>query len=146
MCTHGFCVGLHSHANPYMAARSGTWGMHTCMWSMHMYVQCACRAAAFYLGLSTLSWPWSPGRRHVYREPKVQHGGSQDLASLIKRKQKGLRGKGVCLFLLNAPQVIKDGCVEWVRRDDQHFPIPVVGIWSVLHRLMFWTLSPQLVI
>lgn len=81
----------------------------------------------------------------MYREPQDQHGGPQDLASPMKRKQKGLWGKGGCLLHLKALQLIKGGCVEWVRRDGQPFLIPVFGIWSVLHRLMFWMLSPQLV-
>lgn len=67
------CTHMQTHIWLHAVAPR-VWGMHTCMWSMHMYVQCACRAAAFYMGLRTLSWPWSPGRRHVYREPKVQHG------------------------------------------------------------------------
>lgn len=91
---------LHSPVNPYVAARGGVWGwVH-----MHMYVghalvdlQCECRAAASYMGLHALSWPWCPGRRHVYH---IQCGGSQDLASPDKKKAEGTlgrRGKPVSL-------------------------------------------------
>lgn len=80
----------------------------------------------------------------MYRE--VQHGGSQGLASLIKRKQKGLWGKGGCLFHLKTLQVGDKG---WLCcAGEERWPtFPNTCGWnlSVFCRLMFWTLSLQLV-